>query len=160
MALYRNPERWCVKPQYCEGVTTRSSVSYGMYGLSHDWFQSKWGLVTNIARLTPGKHLTIHYSFSEMFKSGRGDGLFTMPEKNNGENERTRSEAGRFGMEYDRADFLVAVEEADHATAKKVAERVGCSPDLARKRLRHLEDEGIVESTDLGRTLLWKLTEN
>lgn len=83
-----------------------------------------------------------------------------MPESNNGENDRTRTEAGRFGMEYDRQDFLVAVGETDHATAKKIAKRVGCSPDLARKRLRQLEDEGVVESIDLGRTLLWKLTEN
>lgn len=62
-------------------------------------------------------------------------------------------------MEYDREDILAAVEVTDHATAKDVAENVGCSPDLARKRLRTLEDEGVVESIDLGRTLLWQLTE-
>jgi predicted ArsR family transcriptional regulator len=81
-----------------------------------------------------------------------------MSENGNGRKDRTRGERGKFGTEYDREEFIHAVETAEHATAKGVAERVGCTPRHARERLRALEENGVVESTDLGRTNLWRLT--
>lgn len=67
-------------------------------------------------------------------------------------------ESGRFRTQYGTESFLNAVEELNVATTSKVAERVGCSYDLAYRRLNALaEDENVVK-TDVGGSFVWERT--
>lgn len=68
-------------------------------------------------------------------------------------------ESGQFSEEYDREAFLVAVEELDNAATREVADRVGCSYDLAYRRLKELSDEGVIEEQKVGNSFLWKTTD-
>lgn len=66
-------------------------------------------------------------------------------------------ESGRFREQYSTETFLKAVEELDVATTSKVAERVGCSYDLAYRRLSKLANEGNMTKTDVGGSFIWTL---
>lgn len=68
-------------------------------------------------------------------------------------------ESGRFREEYPTEAFMKAVEESDVATTSKVAERVGCSYDLAYRRLNTLSENGKVERTDVGGSFVWARTD-
>ena len=62
---------------------------------------------------------------------------------------------GKFEEEYQRNSFLEAVEGIDSATTTKVAERVGCSYDLAYRRLKGLTEEGDLSCVKVGNTFIW-----
>lgn len=64
-------------------------------------------------------------------------------------------ESGRFREQYPTEAFLKAVEELDVATTSKVAERVGCSYDLAYRRLNTLAEDEKLEKTDVGGSFVW-----
>ena len=64
-------------------------------------------------------------------------------------------ETGQFNEEYSEEDFLSAVSDIETATTKKVAEEVGCSYDLAYRRLLALLEEGKVEKTQVGGSFVW-----
>lgn len=64
-------------------------------------------------------------------------------------------ESGRFREQYSAETFLNAVEKLSVATTSKVAEHVGCSYDLAYRRLTALAEEGEVEKTDVGGSFIW-----
>lgn len=55
--------------------------------------------------------------------------------------------------------FLEAVNDLEQATTSKVAEEVGCSYDLAYRRLKELEGNGDVEAVTVGNAYLWSLSE-
>lgn len=64
-------------------------------------------------------------------------------------------ESGRFREEYPSKAFLRAVDELNVATTSKVAERVGCSYDLAYRRLNILSEDELIEKADVGGTFVW-----
>ena len=69
-------------------------------------------------------------------------------------------ETGRYTGEYDRTDFLTAIQNHDGIPGTgEIASAVGCSHDTAYKRLQQLEREGTVESSKVGNTLVWSVTD-
>ena len=70
---------------------------------------------------------------------------------------RERDEdTGKFTTQYDREDFLAALEQEDFLSTSDVAEIVGCTQNLAYRRLKELEEEGEVQSKEIGRFLAWQ----
>lgn len=73
---------------------------------------------------------------------------FIMPDRD--------EETGLYTGEYDQDDFLVAIRESEGpAGTGEIADSVGCSHDTAYKRLKTLEEEGIIVSQKVGNTLVW-----
>jgi CTP-dependent riboflavin kinase len=66
-------------------------------------------------------------------------------------------ESGRFREQYSTEAFVEAVQELDVATTSKIAERVGCSYDLAYRRLKTLAEEDEIERTDVAGSFVWKV---
>lgn len=64
-------------------------------------------------------------------------------------------ESGKFTERYPREAFLDAVENIENATTAKIAEEVGCSYDLAYRRLNTLTDDGDVKRTEIGSSFVW-----
>jgi len=70
-----------------------------------------------------------------------------------------RDDEGQFSEQYPREAFLQAVEDTPVASTQNVADEVGCSYDLAYRRLKRLESDGTVEHEDVGRAFVWMLSE-
>jgi len=68
-------------------------------------------------------------------------------------------ETGKFSQQYEQQSFLEAIENLDNPTTMAIAESVGCSYDLAYRRLNSLEDEELVVKDEIGGTFLWRRTE-
>lgn len=68
-------------------------------------------------------------------------------------------ETGQFSQQYDTEDFIRAIEAADTSTTSAVADHVGCSYDLAYRRLQDLEDQGEVTGREVGGSFLWQFEE-
>lgn len=68
-------------------------------------------------------------------------------------------DTGKFTTQYDREDFLTALEQEDFLSTNDVAEIVGCTQNLAYRRLKQLENEEEVQSKEIGRSLAWKEAE-
>jgi CTP-dependent riboflavin kinase len=64
-------------------------------------------------------------------------------------------ESGKFTEQYSREKFLKAVNNLDNATTAQVANEVGCSYDLAYRRLKQLEKSGEVTRTVIGASFVW-----
>jgi ribosomal protein S25 len=64
-------------------------------------------------------------------------------------------ESGKYIEKYSDKEFITSVGEVKTSTTQNIADRVGCSYDLAYRRLNTLEDEGILSSTEIGGCLLW-----
>lgn len=64
-------------------------------------------------------------------------------------------DSGKFTEQYPREAFLRAVAEIENATTAKVAEEVGCSYDLAYRRLNDLVEEGEITRTQIGSSFIW-----
>jgi predicted transcriptional regulator len=60
---------------------------------------------------------------------------------------------------YSDDDVLTAVRAQDHATARGVADELDCSRQTAHYRLNQLQEEGRVESEQIGNTLIWTVVE-
>ena len=61
--------------------------------------------------------------------------------------DRNRDEySGRFSQEYSDEDFVRAVKELGSCSTTDVADHVGCSSDLAYRRLTELASEGRIDS--------------
>lgn len=65
--------------------------------------------------------------------------------------ERTRRDASA---------YLDAVDETSPATTTAVADAVGVTRQGADYRLRSLEEDGLVEGTLIGNTLVWSLPDD
>jgi len=69
-------------------------------------------------------------------------------------------DTGRYTDEYPREDFFDAIKDSGEAVGtREIADSVGCVHDTAYKRLRRLEEAGLVTSRKVGNTLLWMLAE-
>lgn len=64
-------------------------------------------------------------------------------------------ESGKFTEKYPREAFVRAVENIENATTKKVANEVGCSYDLAYRRLNTLAEESEITRTEIGSSFVW-----
>lgn len=65
--------------------------------------------------------------------------------------------SGRYTREYEDAEFVEAVEALSGASTADVADLVGCSRDLAYRRLNELAEEGSIEGEMIGRTYRWTI---
>lgn len=72
--------------------------------------------------------------------------------------ERRDETTGKFTEQFTRWEFLAGIEGTDTPTTSAVAEYVGCSYDLAYRRLHELEDEGVVTKEEIGGSFLWERT--
>jgi len=64
-------------------------------------------------------------------------------------------DSGKFTKQYPREAFLQAVNTLENATTARVAAEVGCSYDLAYRRLKKLEEEESVTRTEIGSSFVW-----
>lgn len=64
-------------------------------------------------------------------------------------------DTGEFTDQYPRQEFIEAVEGLDMATTSRVAEYVGCSYDLAYRRLHEFEESGEITKVDAGGLFIW-----
>ncbi|WP_396611464.1 transcriptional regulator [Haloferax sp. S1W] len=65
-------------------------------------------------------------------------------------------DTGRYRKEYPVESFLQAVSELEVATTSKVAKKVGCSYDLAYRRLHELEERGNLKKQEVGGSFVWQ----
>lgn len=66
-------------------------------------------------------------------------------------------DSGRFTEQYPREAFFEAVAGIENATTKNVADEVGCSYDLAYRRLTTLADDGEITRIEIGSSFVWTL---
>lgn len=64
-------------------------------------------------------------------------------------------DSGKFTEQYSRETFVKAVDSIENATTSQVAEEIGCSYDLAYRRLNALEESNEVSSTKIGSSFVW-----
>lgn len=64
-------------------------------------------------------------------------------------------DSGKFTEQYSREAFVEAVDSIENATTAQVADEIGCSYDLAYRRLNALEESGEVSSTKIGSSFVW-----
>jgi CTP-dependent riboflavin kinase len=68
-----------------------------------------------------------------------------------------RDDDGQFTQEYEDKAFLSAITSLSVASTQSVADEVGCSYDLAYRRLKALNDEGEVRKEEVGGSFVWTL---
>jgi len=68
--------------------------------------------------------------------------------------------SGRFTREYPVRQFKEAVVNSDGLSTQGVADKVGCSRDLAYRRLKELEERGEVRVERVGGSFQWFLLES
>lgn len=66
-------------------------------------------------------------------------------------------ETGEFSEQYGSEQFIDAIEAVEIPTTSAVADSVGCSYNLAYRRLRELEETGKVTRQEVGSSFLWKV---
>lgn len=66
-----------------------------------------------------------------------------------------RDEDGRFRETYSEEAFLDALRDVDVASTQNVADFVGCSYDLAYRRLKELEKKGVIKHENVGNSFVW-----
>ena len=64
-------------------------------------------------------------------------------------------DTGQFQEEYPREAFVGAIKTLDSTTTSEIAEEVGCSYDLAYRRLNQLAEDGFIRKETVGNSLLW-----
>lgn len=74
-------------------------------------------------------------------------------------NRKRDEESGRFETEYPIEDFLNAFQSDQFLSTTEVADRVGCTQNLAYRRLKQLEESGDVQSKNIGHSLAWQRIE-
>lgn len=64
--------------------------------------------------------------------------------------------SGRYTTEFEPEVFIEAVQKLGLASTHDIADEVGCSYDLAYRRLKELADEGRIDGRKIGNTYHWK----
>jgi len=64
--------------------------------------------------------------------------------------------SGRFEAEFTDEEFIQTLDELDGAPTSEVAQEIGCKRNTAYKRLKQLEDDGLVEGEPVGNSLIWR----
>jgi len=83
-----------------------------------------------------------------------------MPSNENEKNLASRDEGGRWDMTFNDVAFVDAVAVLPVASTQNVADEVGCSYDLAYRRLKTLENEGRVKSETVRGSFVWLPVDN
>lgn len=74
--------------------------------------------------------------------------------------DRDRDESGQYVTTYPDTAFLHAIREMDGLPGTgEIAAAVGCSHDLARRRLRELEEKEKVNAETVGNAVVWSLVD-
>jgi len=68
---------------------------------------------------------------------------------------QNRDNKGQFTEEYPDEVFVSAIDSLPVASTQKVADEVGCSYDLAYRRLQSLENNGEIEFEKVGGSFVW-----
>jgi len=68
---------------------------------------------------------------------------------------RDRDEEGKYNQSYADEDFVNAVESVPIASTQNVADQVGCSYDLAYRRLNQLFENGTIEREEVGGSFVY-----
>jgi len=68
-----------------------------------------------------------------------------------------RDDEGQFQESYPNEDFISAIESLPVASTQNIADEVGCSYDLAYRRLQSLEEDGEIEHENVGGSFVWLL---
>jgi len=69
-----------------------------------------------------------------------------------------RDDAGKYATKYQPEDFMDALRGlGGSGSTKEVADEVGCARRTAHYRLSDLEDDGRVNSREVGRSILWQV---
>lgn len=63
--------------------------------------------------------------------------------------------SGRYTTEFPLSDFKEAVEELGLSSTQDIADKVGCSYDLAYRRLKELREDGEIKGKKIGNTYHW-----
>jgi hypothetical protein len=66
-----------------------------------------------------------------------------------------RDEEGKYTETYSDRAFLTAIDDLDVASTQAIADAVGCSYDLAYRRLKQLRAEGEVNSREVRNAFVW-----
>ncbi|RKS83482.1 hypothetical protein BDK61_2867 [Haloarcula quadrata] len=66
-------------------------------------------------------------------------------------------ESGKFTQQYQSEAFLEAVSSINNATTSRIADEVGCSYDLAYRRLKSLEEEDEIKREEVGGSFVWMI---
>lgn len=65
------------------------------------------------------------------------------------------TDTGRYKETYPTDAFLSAISELETPTTQQIANEVGCSYDLAYRRLCDLESNGTIRKSTVGNSFLW-----
>lgn len=63
--------------------------------------------------------------------------------------------SGRFTQEFSDSEFVAAVEELGSCSTTEVADHIGCSSDLAYRRLLELESEDSIAAEKIAGNYRW-----
>lgn len=66
-----------------------------------------------------------------------------------------RDEEGKYKEKYNSDQFLDAVSNLNVASTQNVADKIGCSYDLAYHRLNELDDSGKLSYENVGGSFVW-----
>lgn len=70
---------------------------------------------------------------------------------------KDRDEEGKYSQSYSDSDFLTAIEDLPVASTQLVSEKVGCSYDLAYRRMNELHESGEVQREEVGGSFVYYL---
>lgn len=68
-------------------------------------------------------------------------------------------DTGKFNPTFTESDFIEAIKSIDIASTHDVKDEVGCAYRTSYERLKSLEEDGRIESQDIGHTLVWSVAE-
>jgi len=71
--------------------------------------------------------------------------------------DEERDEEGKYSQSYFDSAFIEAVEQLPVASTQLVSEEVGCSYDLAYRRLKELYERGELEREEVGNSFVYYL---
>jgi hypothetical protein len=63
--------------------------------------------------------------------------------------------SGRYTETYSLDSFINAVEDSGMASTQEIADKVGCSYDLAYRRLKELDSRDKIDGKKVGNTYHW-----
>lgn len=69
-----------------------------------------------------------------------------------------RDEEGKYSESYSDSDFVQAVNDLPVASTQLVADQVGCSYDLAYRRLKKLYEEGEIQREEVGTSFVYYIS--
>jgi len=66
-----------------------------------------------------------------------------------------RDDEGKYIERYPDEEFLSAIDSVNVASTQNISDEVGCSYDLAYRRLKQLEEDGEIKSQEVRSAFIW-----